>query len=190
MTDKIKQYEDLKWEIEHRIRLYKSDLEEVKEFINFKENLIVNDDDSTLLKIAKYFIIYELESKVIKKIKDIPVFFDNNGNYRVTSKEDIKNIINFMSEDSFLLFFEKRSKEKLIKDFKVTPCFDIFGDEIQEDEENRKKRETINKKSDQINKELKEFKTISKMLKFILDCQKRKSSPRARKIPPKNYGTK
>lgn len=192
MTDKIKQYEGLKWEIEHRIELYKSDLEEVKEFINFKKNLTVNDDDSILLKIAKYFIIYELESEVIKKIKDIPVFLDNNGNYRVTSKEDIKNLIEFMSNDSFLLFFEEKNKKNIVKEFSLMPCLNIFDDE--ETEEERKARDKLeqerNKKLDKINKELKEFQTISKMLKFILDCQKRKSSPRARKIPIKNYGTK
>ncbi|MDM0612588.1 hypothetical protein QTH09_16365, partial [Clostridium perfringens] len=75
--------------------------------------------------------------------------------------------------------------------FPLTPyLYFLEGDKTEEvrkkEEQERKERELrLNK----LNKELEEFQTIGKMIKFILDCQKRKSSPKSRKIPPKNYGS-
>lgn len=191
MADKTKQYEDLKREIEWKIRLYKCDLKEVEEFINFKENLIVYDEDSPLLKVAKYFIMYELESEVIKRLKNTPIFLDDNGNYRETTKEDIKNLIEYMATDSFLFHFSEKGRDEIYEEFPLTPyLYFLEGDKTEEvrkkEEQERKERELrLNK----LNKELEEFQTIGKMIKFILDCQKRKSSPKSRKIPPKNYGS-
>lgn len=191
MADKTKQYKDLKREIEWKIRLYKCDLEEVEEFINFKENLIVYDEDNPLLKVAKYFIMYELESEVIKRLKNTPIFLDDNGNYRETTKEDIKNLIEYMATDSFLFHFSEKGRDEIYEELPLTPYLCFSDDE--ETEEMRKKGEVVQKERelrfDKLNKELEEFQTIGKMLNFILDCQKRKSSPKSRKIPPKNYGS-
>lgn len=192
MADKTKQYENLKKDIEWIINLYKDDLEEVEEFINFKENLTVNDDDSTILKIAKYFILYESESEIIKRLKNTPIFLDDDGNYIETTKEGIKNLIEYMSTDGFIFSFSFKKKNAVYMDSPITPSNFLFEYEETEEEIKLKKKleRERNEKLDKINKEIEEFQTIGKMIKFILDCQKRKSSPRARKIPLKNYGAK
>lgn len=187
MADKTKQYEDLRREIERRIKFYQGDLKEVDNFIYFKENLIVYDEDSPLLKVAKYFIRYELESEVIKRLKNTPIFIDDDGNYRETTKEDIKELIEFMSKEEFLLFFEKRKREELFDDY----CGWALSGHIvcdDETEEKRKARERMererNKRLDKFKSELEEFQTIGKMLRFMLDCKKNK---KGRKLLPKNY---
>lgn len=189
MADKTKQYEDLKREIEWKIKLYKYDLKEVEDFIYFKENLIVYDEDSPLLKVAKYFIRYELESEVIKKLKNTPIFLDEDGNYRKTTKEDIKKLIEYMATDTFLFRFSEKGRQKIYEELPLTPYLYILeGDKtekIREEEERERKEREL--RFDKFNKEFEEFQTISKMLKFILDCQKRKSSPKSKKIPLKIY---
>jgi hypothetical protein len=46
------------------------------ELANYKENLVINDDDKYFLKVAKYFIKYEDESKVAEELRDIIKFYD------------------------------------------------------------------------------------------------------------------
>lgn len=136
------------------------------ELANDKENLVINDDDKYILKVAKYFIKYEDESKVAEELKDIIKFYDKKEVPRRITKEDIKSIIDFITKDSFEEYYRTKRRRQVEFDYAHLSLEDLI--EEPSDLEIVERNENKEKEMQGIEKELEELKTIIKMINIIL----------------------
>lgn len=137
------------------------------ELANYKENLVINDDDKYFLKVAKYFIKYEDESKVAEELRDIIKFYDKKEVPRRTTKEDIKLLIDRIIDDGFIEYYQTKRRLQVENEYMHLSLEDLIKEpsdlEIVERNENKEKE------MQEIEKELEEFKTIIKMINIILE---------------------
>lgn len=136
------------------------------ELANYKENLVINDDDKYILKVAKYFIKYEDESKVAEELRDIIKFYDKKEVPRRTTKEDIKSIIDFITKDSFEEHYRTKRRRQVESDYAYLSLEDLI--EEPSDLKIVERNENKEKEMQEIEKEFEELKTIIKMINIIL----------------------